>query len=333
MNTSGDDRQRALGSTVAELCRKYGVGAVMRLGERPRTDVEVVPSGSRGLDLALGVGGYPRGRVVEIFGPESSGKTTLALHAVAEVQRAGGTAAFVDAEHALDVGWAERIGVAVDALLVSQPDTGEQALEVTESLVRSGAVDLLVVDSVAALVPQAELESDLGDSSAGLQARLMSQALRKLTAITARTGAVVLFVNQTRQRIGVVFGSRETTPGGSALKFYSSLRLDVRRVGTVTEQGTIVGARTRVKVVKNKLAAPFRTVEFEIHYDRGICVMGELLSIAEEAGVLLRSGSWFRMGEERIGQGKEMVRDRLLADPVLRARVELALDALVASTE
>ncbi|MCB9666474.1 MAG: recombinase RecA [Alphaproteobacteria bacterium] len=320
-----EDRSKALTSTLEGLDKRFGRGAVMRLGEQPAQRVSVVSTGSFTLDDLLGIGGWPKGRVVEIYGPEASGKTTLALHAVAEVQARGGTAAFVDAEHALDVIYAGKLGVDTESLLVSQPDSGEQALEIAEALVRSGAVDLLVVDSVAALVPQAELEGQMGDPHMGLQARLMSQALRKLTAITNRTGATVIFLNQVRQKIGVVFGNAETTPGGNALKFYASIRLEVRRIGAITSGQEQVGARTRLKVVKNKLAPPFRNAEVEIMYGRGICRAGEILSAAEERGVIERSGSWFAFGEERLGQGKENVRDRLVAEPELLARVLAAL--------
>jgi recombination protein RecA len=326
MNLNGtEDRAKALEATLDGLGKRFGQGAVMRLGERPHAEVETISTGSFTLDELLGVGGWPRGRVVEIFGPESSGKTTLALHAVAEVQARGGTAAFVDAEHALDVAYASKLGVDVDKLLVSQPDSGEQALEVAEALVRSGAVDLLVVDSVAALVPQAELEGQMGDPHMGLQARLMSQALRKLTAITARTGAVVVFLNQVRQKIGVVFGNAEVTPGGNALKFYASVRLEIRRVGSISHGEEQIGARTKLKVVKNKLAPPFRSAEVDMMYGRGICRAGEVLGRAEAGGVIARSGSWFTFGDERLGQGKENVRERLQREPELLARVIAAL--------
>jgi recombination protein RecA len=328
MNVIGqEDRSKALEATLEGLGKRFGQGAVMRLGERPNQEVETVSTGSFTLDDLLGIGGWPRGRVVEVFGPESSGKTTLALHAVAEVQARGGTAAFVDAEHALDVVYAGKLGVDVDRLLVSQPDSGEQALEVAEALVRSGAVDLVVVDSVAALVPQAELEGQMGDPHMGLQARLMSQALRKLTAITARTGAIVVFLNQVRQKIGVVFGNGEVTPGGNALKFYASIRLEIRRIGSITHGEEQVGAKTKLKVVKNKLAPPFRSAEVDMMYGRGICRAGEVLSRAETAGLIVRSGSWFNFGDERLGQGKENVRDRLRQEPELIGRVIAALQA------
>jgi recombination protein RecA len=322
---SHDERRRALTATVEGLDKRFGKGVLMRLGEQTPAEAEVIPTGSLTLDALLGTGGWPKGRVVEIYGPESSGKTTLALHAVAEVQAAGGTAAFVDAEHALDTVYAGKLGVDTANLLISQPDSGEQALEVTESLVRSGAVDLVVVDSVAALVPQAELEGQMGDPHMGLQARLMSQALRKLTAITSKTGCIVLFLNQVRQKIGVVFGNSEVTPGGNALKFYASIRLEIRRVGTLKTNGEAVGARTRLKVVKNKLAPPFRQAEVDVMYGRGVCKAGEALSRAEAAGLLSKSGSWLSFGEERLGQGRENARDRLLAEPALLARLAAAV--------
>ncbi len=320
-------RHRALESTVEALDKRFGKGVVMKLGERQAHEVETTPSGSLTLDALLGTGGWPKGRVVEIYGPESSGKTTLALHAVAEVQAWGGTAAFVDAEHALDTVYAAKLGVDVDELLVSQPDSGEQALEVTESLVRSGAVDLVIVDSVAALVPQAELEGNMGDPHMGLQARLMSQALRKLTAITSKTGCVVVFLNQVRQKIGVVFGNAEVTPGGNALKFYASVRLEIRRVGALKHGGDTVGARTRLKVVKNKLAPPFRQAEIDILYGRGVCQAGEALQAAEAAGLLSKSGAWLSFADEKLGNGKENARERLLAEPALLARLVEAVRA------
>ena len=315
MKDSVDARTEALSQTLKALEKRWGKGAVMRLGERASAEVEVLSSGSWTLDDALGIGGYPRGRVVEVYGPESSGKTTLALHAIAEAQREGGTAAFVDAEHALDVSYAANLGVDTESLLVAQPDHGEQALEIAEALVRSGAVELVVIDSVAALVPQAELSGEMGDHHVGLQARLMSQALRKITAVTARTGAVVLFINQVRQKIGVTFGNGETTTGGNALKFYASMRLDIRRIGAVKRGEQHVGNRTRIRVVKNKLAPPFRTVEVEVMYGRGVCRVGELMERAEAQGLLTRSGSWYSLGDERLGQGREAVREILLARP------------------
>lgn len=323
-------RESALSSTLSSLSKRYGKGAIMRLGEHQAEAVEVYSSGSLTLNRLLGTEGWPKGRVVEIFGPESSGKTTLALHAVAEVQRAGGTAAFIDAEHALDTVYARNLGVNVDDLLVSQPDHGEQALEVAEALVRSGAIDLLIVDSVAALVPKAELEGQMGDPHMGLQARLMSQALRKLTAITSRTGAIVIFLNQVRQKIGVVFGNGEVTPGGNALKFYASMRVEIRRIGAITSSGTSVGARTRLKIVKNKLAPPFQVDEVEVMYGRGICQAGELMKELERRELLTKSGSWYALGEQRLGQGRENVRTKLMEDDALRAEVLSQLSAPVA---
>lgn len=316
------ERLKAVAATLATIEKQFGKGAIMRLGDREIADHPVVPSGSLALDRALGVGGYPRGRLVEIFGPESSGKTTLALHAIAEVQKTGGLAAFIDAEHALDIHYARGLGVATDDLLVSQPDTGEQALEILEMLVRSGAVDLLVVDSVAALVPRAEIEGEMGDSHMGLQARLMSQAMRKLTGQVGRQMATVLFINQIRQKIGVMFGSPETTTGGNALKFYATVRLDIRRIGAVKKGNEILGNRTRVKVVKNKLAPPFRSVEFDILYGKGICREAEVLDLALDAGIVEKSGSWFSLGDERLGQGREAVCDLLRQDAKLLERIE-----------
>ena len=322
---SKEAKQKALDIALQDIERRYGRGALMRLGEAAQSSVAVIPTGSRALNDALGVGGYPRGRVVEIYGPESSGKTTLTLHAIAQCQAAGGIAAFVDAEHALDTSYAEKLGVDTNALLVAQPDNGEQALEITETLVRSGAVDLVIVDSVAALVPRAELEGDMGDTHVGLQARLMSQALRKITAVTNRTGTTVVFINQLRQKIGVTYGSNETTTGGNALKFYASVRIDIRRIGSVKgsarQGGDRVGNKTRIRVVKNKLAPPFQQAEVEIMYGRGICQAGELLDEAEAAGLLKKSGSWYTLGEDRVGQGRENVRQRLLDDPSLYAQL------------
>jgi recombination protein RecA len=322
------EKQRALDMAVSGLDKRFGKGVVMTLNQRPQMAVEVIPTGSLTLDDLLGTGGYPRGRVIEVFGPESSGKTTLALHAVAECQKLGGTAAFIDAEHALDVAYAQKLGVDVDKMLISQPDSGEQALEVTEALVRSGAVDIVIIDSVAALVPQAEIEGQMGDAHMGLQARLMSQALRKLTAITSRTGAIVLFINQVRQKIGVVFGNGEVTTGGNALKFYASIRLEIRRIGAIKKGNDAVGNRTKLKVVKNKLAPPFRVAEVDILFGRGICQIGELLERGEETGVITKSGSWLSFAEERLGQGRENARERLLAEPELTARVLSAVRAV-----
>src|SRR5881398_2550330 len=300
------EKLKAVAAAIGAIEKQFGKGAVMRLGEGAEPQkVEIIPTGSLGLDLALGCGGYPRGRVIEIFGPESSGKTTLCLHAIAQVQAQGGCAAFIDAEHALDVSYARKLGVRIEDLLVSQPDTGEQALEIAETLVRSGAVDLIVIDSVAALVPKAEIEGEMGDQHMGLQARLMSQALRKLTAVVSRNGASVIFINQIRMKIGVVFGSPETTTGGNALKFYSSVRLDSRRIGAVKDGEQFVGNRTRVKVVKNKLAPPFREAEFDILYNQGISYEGDLLDLAAEKKLVEKSGTWFSYKGERMGQGRE----------------------------
>jgi recombination protein RecA len=301
-----DERQRALDAAISQIERAFGKGSVMRLGVAEQNqEIETISTGSLGLDIALGVGGLPKGRVVEIFGPESSGKTTLTLHVIAEAQKAGGTCAFVDAEHALDPSYARKLGVDLDGLLISQPDTGEQALEITDTLVRSGAVDIVVIDSVAALVPKAELEGEMGESLPGLQARLMSQALRKLTASISRSKTLVIFTNQIRSKIGVMFGSPETTTGGNALKFYASVRLDVRRIGQVKEKDETVGNQTRVKVVKNKVAPPFRVVEFDIMYGEGISKTGELIDLGLKAGVVEKSGSWFSYAGQRIGQGRE----------------------------
>jgi recombination protein RecA len=317
------EKVKALAQAVGAIEKQFGKGSIMRLGEdaeAPR--VEVIPSGSIGLDLALGVGGYPRGRVIEIFGPESSGKTTLALHAIAEVQKQGGVAAFIDAEHALDVGYARRLGVNLADLLVSQPDTGEQALEIAEQLVRSGAVDLVVVDSVAALVPKAEIEGEMGDAHMGVQARLMSQALRKLTAVVSRNQSTVVFINQIRMKIGVVFGNPETTTGGHALKFYASVRLDIRRIGQLKEGEQVVGSRTRVKVVKNKVAPPFREAEFDVRYGVGVDRIAEAVDLGVDKGVVEKSGAHFAFGGERIGQGRERAAEWLRQNPA-------ALDAIV----
>ncbi|MGR3541745.1 MAG: recombinase RecA [Hasllibacter sp.] len=300
------DRQKALDSALAQIERQFGKGSIMKLGgENQMPDIEATSTGSLGLDIALGIGGLPKGRIVEIYGPESSGKTTLTLHAVAEEQKKGGVCAFVDAEHALDVQYAKKLGVNLDELLISQPDTGEQALEITDTLVRSGAVSMVVVDSVAALTPQKELEGDMGDSAVGLHARLMSQAMRKLTGSIARSNCMVIFINQIRMKIGVMFGSPETTTGGNALKFYASVRLDIRRIGSVKDRDEVIGNSTRVKVVKNKVAPPFKQVEFDIMYGEGISKMGELLDLGVKAGVVEKSGAWFSYGDERIGQGRE----------------------------
>ncbi len=320
------DKLKAVAAAIGAIEKQFGKGAVMRLGEdREVQPVATIPTGSLGLDLALGCGGYPRGRVVEIYGPESSGKTTLTLHAIAQVQAQGGCAAFIDAEHALDVSYARKLGVRTEELLISQPDTGEQALEITETLVRSGAVDLVVIDSVAALVPKAEIEGEMGDQHMGLQARLMSQALRKLTAVVSRNNATVAFINQIRMKIGVIFGSPETTTGGNALKFYSSVRLDIRRIGAVKDGDQLIGNRTRVKVVKNKLAPPFREAEFDILYGGGISRPHELLDMGVERGLIEKSGAWFELGGERIGPGRDKAADVLRANAALAADLEQKL--------
>jgi len=320
------DKQRALEAALAQIDRAFGKGSVMKLGVKGKVvDIESVSTGSLGLDIALGIGGLPKGRVVEIYGPESSGKTTLALHVVAEVQKAGGTAAFVDAEHALDPSYAHKLGVNLDELLVSQPDTGEQALEITDTLVRSGAVDIIVIDSVAALTPRAEIEGEMGDQLPGLQARLMSQALRKLTGSISKTKTLVIFINQIRMKIGVMYGSPETTTGGNALKFYASVRLDIRRTGSVKVRDEIIGNNVRVKVVKNKVAPPFREVEFDIMYGQGISKLGEIIDLGVKAGVIEKSGSWFSFNSERIGQGRDNVREFLKGHPDVAAEIETAV--------
>lgn len=323
-----ENRKKALVAALGQIERQFGKGAVMRLGDSTAArDIEVVSTGSLALDVALGIGGLPKGRVIEIYGPESSGKTTLTLQAIAECQKNGGTAAFVDAEHALDPSYAERIGVNVDDLLVSQPDTGEQALEITDMLVRSGAVDIVVVDSVAALTPRAEIEGDMGDSHMGLQARLMSQALRKLTGNIKRSNTMVIFINQIRMKIGVMFGSPETTTGGNALKFYASVRLDIRRIGAIKKGDEILGNETRVKVVKNKLAPPFKKAEFEILYGEGISRLGELIDMGVEYDMVNKAGSWYSYNEERIGQGKENARAYLLENPEMANEIDQRLRA------
>ena len=318
-----DNRKKALAAALGQIEKQFGKGSVMRMGDGSAArDIEAVSTGSIGLDVALGIGGLPKGRVVEIYGPESSGKTTLTLQVVAEAQKIGGTAAFVDAEHALDPVYAEKLGVNVDELLVSQPDTGEQALEITDMLVRSGAVDVIVVDSVAALTPKAEIEGEMGDSHVGLQARLMSQALRKLTGNIKRSNAMVIFINQIRMKIGVMFGSPETTTGGNALKFYSSVRLDIRRIGAIKKADEVIGNQTRVKVVKNKVSPPFRQAEFEILYGQGISREGEIIDIGVEHGLIEKAGSWYSYGEDRIGQGKENVREFLRNNPEMAQEIE-----------
>ena len=318
-----DNRKKALAAALGQIEKQFGKGSVMRLGDNPMSrDIDVVSTGSIGLDVALGIGGVPKGRVVEIYGPEASGKTTLTLQIIAEAQKIGGTAAFVDAEHALDPTYAEKLGVNVDELLVSQPDTGEQALEITDMLVRSGAVDVIVVDSVAALTPKAEIEGEMGDSHMGLQARLMSQALRKLAANIKRSNAMVVFINQIRMKIGVMFGSPETTTGGNALKFYSSVRLDIRRIGAIKKGDEVIGNQTRVKVVKNKVSPPFKMAEFEILYGFGISREGEIIDLGVQHGLIDKAGSWYSYGDDRIGQGKENVREYLKANPETAAEIE-----------
>ncbi|HVZ52076.1 MAG TPA: recombinase RecA [Pseudolabrys sp.] len=323
---SSMDKSKALSAALTQIERQFGKGSVMRLGKNDKAmDVEAISSGSLGLDIALGIGGLPRGRIVEIYGPESSGKTTLALHTIAEAQKKGGICAFVDAEHALDVVYARKLGVNVDDLLISQPDAGEQALEIADTLVRSGAIDVLVVDSVAALVPRAELEGEMGDVQPGSQARLMSQALRKLTASISRSRTMVIFINQIRMKIGVMYGSPETTSGGNALKFYASVRLDIRRIGSIKEREEVIGNQTRVKVVKNKLAPPFKQVEFDIMYGEGVSKIGELIDLGVKAGVVEKSGSWFSYDSQRIGQGRENAKTFLRENPDLAAKIEAAV--------
>ncbi|KCZ52824.1 recombinase RecA [Hyphomonas pacifica] len=322
---SGVDKQKALETALGNIERSFGKGSVMRLGDKKVMDVEAVSTGSLGLDIALGIGGLPKGRIIEIYGPESSGKTTLSLHSVAEAQKNGGVCAFIDAEHALDPVYAGKLGVDLDDLLVSQPDTGEQALEIADTLVRSGAVDLLVIDSVAALTPRAELEGEMGDSLPGLQARLMSQALRKLTGSISKSKCMVIFINQIRMKIGVMFGSPETTTGGNALKFYASVRLDIRRIGAIKDRDEVIGNQTRVKVVKNKVAPPFRQVEFDILYGEGISKTGELIDLGVKADVIEKSGSWYSYNGERIGQGREKTRTFLKENPAIADEIEDAV--------
>ena len=320
--TPATDKKKALQTAISQIEKNFGKGTVMRLGDKPEMNVDAIPTGSLALDAALGIGGVPKGRIIEIYGPESSGKTTLALHILAEAQKMGGEVAFVDAEHALDPVYAAALGVNTDDMLVSQPDTGEQALEITDALVRSGAVDAVVVDSVAALVPKQEIEGEMGDTFVGLQARLMSQALRKLAGTIAKTNCVVIFINQLRMKIGVMYGNPETTTGGNALKFYSSVRLDVRRVESIKEGSEVVGNKTRVKVVKNKVAPPFREAYFDIMYGEGISKWGELVDLAVQMDIIQKSGSWFSMGEERIGQGKDSVKTFLQNNPDIAEQVE-----------
>ena len=322
MSKENEEKLKAIGLAMTQIERQFGKGAIMRLGDRVKVKADVIPTGSISLDYALGVGGIPRGRIVEIYGPESSGKTTLALHIIAEAQKMNGLAAFVDAEHALDPTYARKLGVDTVNLLVSQPDTGEQALEIVETLVRSGALDVVVVDSVAALVPRAELEGEMGDSHMGLQARLMSQALRKLTATVSKSNTSVIFINQLREKIGIMFGNPETTTGGRALKFYTSIRADIRRIASIKDGEEVVGNRTKVKIVKNKMAPPFRTCEFDIMYDQGISREGDLLDLAANLGIVQKSGTWFSFGEERLGQGRENVKRYLKETPEFHRKLE-----------
>ncbi len=323
---SSMDKTKALSAALSQIERQFGKGSVMKLGKNDRSmDIETISSGSLGLDIALGVGGLPKGRIVEIYGPESSGKTTLALHCAAEAQKKGGICAFIDAEHALDPVYARKLGVNVDELLISQPDHGEQALEIADTLVRSGAVDVLIVDSVAALVPRAELEGEMGDALPGLQARLMSQALRKLTASINKSNTMVIFINQIRMKIGVMYGSPETTTGGNALKFYASVRLDIRRIGAIKERDEVIGNSTRVKVVKNKLAPPFKQVEFDIMYGEGVSKMGEILDLGVKAGIVEKSGAWFSYDSQRLGQGRENAKTFLRANPDMTTKIEAAI--------
>ncbi|MCQ8279521.1 recombinase RecA [Acetobacteraceae bacterium KSS8] len=316
------DKSKALEGALTQIERAFGKGSIMRMGQRTNDTVDVVSTGSLGLDIALGIGGLPRGRIIEIYGPESSGKTTMALHVIAEAQKKGGVCAFVDAEHALDPGYARKLGVDIDNLLISQPDAGEQALEIADTLVRSGAIDVLVVDSVAALVPRAELEGDMGDSHVGLHARLMSQALRKLTGTVSRSNTMIIFLNQIRMKIGVMFGSPETTTGGNALKFYASVRLDIRRIGQIKEKDEVVGNQTRVKVVKNKMAPPFKQVEFDIMYGEGVSKMGELIDLGVKANIVEKSGAWFSYDSTRIGQGRENSKQFLRDHPEMADAIE-----------
>ncbi|MBO2527140.1 MAG: recombinase RecA [Clostridiales bacterium] len=331
--TPAEDKKKALETALHQIEKNFGKGSVMRLGDKPELCVDAIPTGSLALDAALGIGGLPRGRIVEIYGPESSGKTTLALHVVAEAQKRGGEVAFVDAEHALDPTYAAAIGVDIDSMLVSQPDTGEQALEITDALVRSGAIDVVVVDSVAALVPRQEIEGEMGDAFVGLQARLMSQALRKLAGTIAKTNCIVIFINQLRMKIGVMYGNPETTTGGNALKFYSSVRLDVRKVETIKEGGSVIGNRTRVKVIKNKVAPPFREAIFDIMYGEGISKFGELLDMAVELELVNKSGSWFSIGDERIGQGRDNAKQYIADHPEIADELETKVRAHLAELQ
>jgi len=330
---NNQEKLKALQLTLDKIEKGYGKGTIMKLGDNAIEDIQVIPSGSLGVDLALGVGGYPRGRVVEIYGPESSGKTTLAIHAIAEAQKAGGIAAFIDAEHAFDRFYAKKLGVDIENLYISQPDNGEQALEIADHLIRSGALDIVVIDSVAALTPKAEIEGEMGESKMGLQARLMSQALRKLTANISRTNTSIFFINQLREKIGVMFGNPETTTGGNALKFYASVRIDIRRIGQLKEGEEIQGNRTRVKVVKNKLAPPFRKAEFDIIYGQGISKTGEIIDMGVDLDILKKSGSWFSYGETRLGQGRDAVRNLLRDNPELSEEIEQKIRVAIKGTE
>lgn len=316
------DKEKALLAAIGQIEKSYGKGSVMRLGQRRAVDIEAVPTGSLGLDIALGIGGLPKGRIIEIFGPESSGKTTLTLHVIAEAQKKGGTCAFIDAEHALDPAYAKKLGVNIDELIISQPDTGEQALEISDTLVRSGAIDMIVIDSVAALVPKAEIEGEMGDSHMGLQARLMSQALRKLTASISRTNCIIIFINQIRMKIGVMFGNPETTTGGNALKFYASVRLDIRRISSIKDKEELIGSQTRVKVVKNKVSPPFKTADFDIMYGSGISKEGEIIDLGVKYEIIEKSGSWFSYNDIRIGQGRENVKQYLKEHSSICSEIE-----------
>lgn len=321
------EKDKALDAALSQIEKAFGKGSVMRLGQNTNIDIEAISTGSLGIDIALGIGGMPKGRIVEIYGPESSGKTTLALSVIAQAQKAGGTCAFIDAEHALDPSYAKKIGVDVENLLVSQPDSGEQALEIADTLVRSGAIDVMVVDSVAALVPKAELEGEMGDSHMGLQARLMSQALRKLTATVARSNTLIIFINQIRMKIGVMFGNPETTTGGNALKFYASVRIDIRRIGAIKDKDDVIGSQTRVKIVKNKVAPPFKTVDFDIMYGEGISKTGELVDLGVKSGIIEKSGAWFSYNGEKIGQGRENAKNFLKQNPQIADEIEKKIRA------
>ncbi len=319
------EKKKALDVAISQIEKQFGKGSIMKLGEDSKLNIEAIPSGSLDLDIALGIGGYPKGRIVEIYGPESSGKTTVALHAIAEAQKLGGTAAFIDAEHALDPGYAKNLGVKIEELIVSQPDTGEQGLEIAEALVRSGAVDMIVIDSVAALVPKAEIEGEMGDSHVGLQARLMSQALRKLAGAIKKSNTIAIFINQLREKVGVMFGSPETTTGGRALKFYASVRLDVRRIETLKQGDEMIGNRTRVKVVKNKVAPPFKTAEFDIMYGKGISKEGNILDVGANSDIVTKAGSWYSYGDVRLGQGRENSKDYLKENPEIAQEIEMKI--------